>query len=263
MGFNVSWHRCIYYLCGLNNLTINSIFMKRIFLIGLVISIIVPCASAQNKKKKDKEVFQLLTKTDTISYIIGSDIGKNIKTSKIDISQSAFNQGVIMGYEGTDTLFTKEQIDKIMQVFQSEMQAKMEAEKAVKSKDNKEKGIAYRAEYKKKEGVIELADGLQYRIIKEGAGNTPKETDTVSVYYKGTLIDGTVFDATTEGEPVSFPLNNLIKGWTEGIQLMKAGSKYEFVIPSDLGYGDREVGPIPAGSTLVFEVELLSIKPGQ
>ncbi|MHC1708193.1 MAG: FKBP-type peptidyl-prolyl cis-trans isomerase [Bacteroidales bacterium] len=235
--------------------------MKRILSITLVTVFTVSTVFAQGKKKKEE--FQLKTKTDTISYIIGSDIGKNIKTNNISFAQEAFNLGVTMGYNGTDTLLTKEQIEKTMQAFQMEMQAKMESEKTIKSLENKEKGTSYLAENKKKEGVIELPDGLQYRILKEGTGNSPKETDTVTVYYKGTLIDGTVFDATTEGEPVSFPLNNLIKGWTEGIQLMKTGSKYEFVIPSNLGYGDREVGPIPAGSTLVFEVELVGIKPGQ
>lgn len=237
--------------------------MKRSIILTLVVFIAISSGFAQAKKKKSKDEFQLKTKVDTISYIIGSDIGRNIKTNKIDFAQEAFNQGVILGYNGTDTLLKKEEVEKIMKAFQQEMQTKMEAEKTAKSAESKIKGDQYLAENKKKPGVIMLPDGLQYRVIKEGSGANPKETDTVSVYYKGTLVDGTVFDAATEGEPVSFPLNNLIKGWTEGIQLMKVGSKFEFVIPSNLGYGEREVGPIPANSTLIFEVELLAIKPGQ
>ena len=238
--------------------------MKRFLIIALVLLVAVTTDFTKDKKKKEPEKsgFQLKTKADTISYIIGSDIGKNIKTNKIEFSPEAFYLGAKLGYAGTDSLLKKEQVDKIMSAFQAEMQAKMEAEKAEKSKDMKAKCDSYLAENKKKPGVIELPDGLQYRIIKEGSGANPKETDTVSVFYKGTLIDGTVFDE-TKGEPVSFPLNNLIKGWTEGIQLMKVGSKFEFVVPSNLGYGDREVGPIPAGSTLVFEVELLAIKASQ
>lgn len=231
-----------------------------------MLSVILLMAStalfSQKTRKKEKDEFQLKTKADTISYILGSDIGKNIRTSKIDFSENAFNRGVFMGYKDTDTLFKKEEVEKIMKAFQEEMQVKMNAEKDNKTGETKAQGDAFQAENKKKPGVFVLPGGLQYRILKEGEGPSPKETDTVTVFYKGMLIDGTVFDA-TEDQAVSFPLNNLIKGWTEGIQLMKTGSKYEFVIPPSLGYGDREVGPIPAGSTLVFEVELVAIKPGQ
>lgn len=237
--------------------------MKRTLLLSAIFLMAISTVFSQKTKKKEKEELQLKTKADTISYILGSDIGKNIRTSKIDFSEAFFNYGVVMGYKDTDTLFKKEEVEKIMKAFQSEMEAKMNAEKEGKLGETKAKGETYLAENKKKEGVKVLPDGLQFRVIKEGEGNSPKETDTVSVFYKGMLTDGTVFDSALEGEPVSFPLNNLIKGWTEGIQLMKVGSKYEFVVPSNLGYGDREVGPIPAGSTLVFEVELKAIKPSK
>ena len=143
--------------------------------------------------------------------------------------------------------------------FTAKMQEKSEKEMIV----TKEKGKAFLAENKKKEGVIETASGLQYKVVKMGTGPKPHETDKVKVHYHGTLIDGTVFDSSVErGEPIEFPLNGVIKGWTEGVQLMPVGSKFIFYIPSDLAYGDRDAGPtIKGGSTLIFEVELLEINP--
>ena len=126
---------------------------------------------------------------------------------------------------------------------------------------NKQKGAEFLSENKNKEGVVELPSGLQYKIIKEGTGESPKATDKVTVHYHGTLIDGTVFDSSYDrGQPSSFALNQVIKGWTEGLQLMKTGAVYEFYIPSDLAYGDRSMGgSIYPGATLIFKVELISI----
>ncbi|NTW25815.1 MAG: FKBP-type peptidyl-prolyl cis-trans isomerase, partial [Lentimicrobium sp.] len=122
-------------------------------------------------------------------------------------------------------------------------------------------GDAFLADNKTKEGVVALPSGLQYKVIKEGEGENPKPEDVVEVHYTGTLTDGTVFDSSVErGEPIKFPLNGVIPGWTEGVQLMKPGAKYMFYIPSALGYGDKGAGPIPGGSVLIFEVELLSIE---
>ena len=123
-------------------------------------------------------------------------------------------------------------------------------------------GKKFLAENKKKPGVIELPDGLQYQVVKEGTGPMPTADDTVKVHYNGTLIDGTVFDSSIErGEPAEFPVGAVIKGWTEALQMMKVGSKYKLFIPSDLAYGDRSAGPkIEANSTLIFDVELISIK---
>lgn len=205
---------------------------------------------------------KLKNKQDTLSYVLGADIGKSLRMSKIELNENIFIKGLQNSYKQDDQVFTKEEVEKVLQNFQQEMKAKMNEEKNSKTSATKAKGDSFQLANRKQPGVVKLDDGLQYRVITPGTGDSPVVTDTVTVYYKGMLIDGTVFDATNPGEPVSFPLGNLIKGWTEGIQLMKEGSKYEFVIPPDLGYGDREVGPIPAGSTLVFEVELISIKPG-
>ena len=126
-----------------------------------------------------------------------------------------------------------------------------------------EKGEAFLKENAKKEGVKTTASGLQYKVLKEGEGKSPKATDTVKVHYKGTLIDGTEFDSSYKrGEPIEFPLNGVIPGWTEGVQLMKEGAKYQFTIPSKLGYGVRGTpgGPIPSNATLIFEVELIQVK---
>jgi FKBP-type peptidyl-prolyl cis-trans isomerase FkpA len=128
---------------------------------------------------------------------------------------------------------------------------------------NSEKGEAFLAENAKKEGVKTTASGLQYKVLKEGDGKSPQATDTVSVHYRGTLLDGTEFDSSIKrGQPAEFPLNRVIPGWTEGVQLMKVGAKYQFTIPSKLAYGERGTpgGPIPPNSTLIFEVELLAIK---
>ncbi|CAM4147143.1 FKBP-type peptidyl-prolyl cis-trans isomerase [Shewanella aquimarina] len=129
------------------------------------------------------------------------------------------------------------------------------------AKENIAKGEAFLAQNKTQEGVIETASGLQYKVLAEGDGSVhPKASDTVTVHYHGTLIDGTVFDSSVErGEPIAFPLNRVIKGWTEGVQLMVEGEKTRFFIPSSLAYGNRSAGKIPGGSVLVFDVELISI----
>ena len=136
-----------------------------------------------------------------------------------------------------------------------------EAQKAASS-GNEAEGAKFLAENKSKPGVVTLPDGLEYKVLTQGTGPTPKETDTVTVNYRGTLINGTEFDSSYKrGEPASFPVNGVIKGWTEILQLMKTGSKYQVVIPAELAYGDRGAGQdIAPGSTLIFEVELLSIK---
>lgn len=222
-------------------------------------------ASAQKKKKDSKttknETLILKTYNDSISYIIGNDIGKNLKTNDIEVNTDIFTVGVKNGMAGNDSLLTEEETTKMMMQFQQQMMAKKEKKTANESSAEKTKGAAFLAENKNQPGVTETASGLQYKVITEGKGDNPTPEDVVEVHYTGKLLDGTVFDSSVErGETVKFPLNGVIPGWTEGLQLMKPGAKYMLYIPSALAYGDRGTGPIPAGATLIFEVELISVE---
>lgn len=197
---------------------------------------------------------------DKVSYSIGLDIGKTFKTQNMDLSPDTIAAGIRDGLAGKPQM-TDDQIKEAMTQYQKDMEAKETA----KSKQNAAAGEKFLAENKGKPGVKATASGLQYKAITEGKGAQPKETDTVQVNYRGTTLDGTEFDSSYKrNEPATFPLNKVIKGWTEGVQLMKEGAKYEFWIPATLAYGDRQVGPqIPPGSTLHFEVELLKVNPPQ
>jgi FKBP-type peptidyl-prolyl cis-trans isomerase FklB len=156
---------------------------------------------------------------------------------------------------------TTDQVKETMAAFEKDMTEKQK----VAGEKNAAEGTKFLEENKKKEGVKTTANGLQYKSIKEGTGAQPKGNDTVTVNYRGTLINGTEFDSSYKrGQPATFPLNGVIKGWTEGLQLMKAGSKYQLFIPPNLAYGDRAVGPdISANSTLIFDVELIGVKPAE
>lgn len=163
--------------------------------------------------------------------------------------------------DGKESRISQEDMQKIMQEVQTKAMAKQEEEQKKQSEANVAAGQKYLEENKVKEGVTATASGLQYKVITEGKGAKPKATDTVTVNYTGKLIDGTEFDSSAKnGGPVSFPLDGVIAGWTEALQLMPQGSKWEIVIPSDLAYGAGGQGPIPPSSTLIFEVELLEIK---
>ena len=204
----------------------------------------------------------LKTQRDKVSYGIGMEIGNSLKSQSIDIDSDILARGVKDMLSGKEPLMTDQEFRETMTNFKDEMMAKqMERMKEIAEK-NKKEGEAFLDENKKKEGVVTLPSGLQYKVIKEGAGETPKPTDTVTVNYRGTLINGTEFDSSeSHGQPATFKVNGVIPGWTEALQLMKAGSKWQLFIPSALAYGDRgagrEIGP---NSTLVFDVELLSIE---
>lgn len=230
--------------------------MKKI-IISLIGLLLVVSVNAQ----KNKSVV-LSSNLDSISYIIGADICRNLAQGGIDFNPQALLKGLEDAKAGTDSLtISKAKKDAIMGKWQQEKMKKQQAEAAKKSEGPKKEGAAFLAANKKKEGVKETASGLQYKVITEGKGEHPTAMDKVKVHYHGTLIDGTVFDSSVQrGEPISFGLNQVIPGWTEGLQLMTPGSKYIFYIPSNLAYGDREMGKIPAGSTLIFEVELFNIE---
>ncbi|MBO4655549.1 MAG: FKBP-type peptidyl-prolyl cis-trans isomerase [Bacteroidales bacterium] len=193
---------------------------------------------------------------EKISYALGANIGESFKQQNIEVQMDKFFQGFQEGIAGKNQ-FTQAEMEQIFNEFQQMMQKKQSS----MVDEEKSKGAAFLAENKKKEGVVETASGLQYKVVKMGTGAKPSATDKVKVHYHGTLIDGTVFDSSVErGEPITFGLNQVIAGWTEGVQLMPVGSKFIFYIPSNLAYGDRAAGSIKPGSTLIFEVELLDIE---
>jgi len=204
--------------------------------------------------------FPLKDLKDKASYSIGVDIGMNFKKQNMDLNADALAAGAKDALNGKPQVNPNE-IREIMTQWQTEFGEKQK----VMATKNQADGEKYLVENKKKEGVKTTASGLQYKSLKEGAGPQPKASDTVTVNYRGTLIDGTEFDSSYKrGEPATFPLNGVIKGWTEGLQLMKKGSKFQFVIPPSLAYGERAVGAdIGPNSTLVFDVELLDVKPAE
>ena len=201
---------------------------------------------------------QLKDQKDKVSYSIGMQIGFNLGRQKVDVNPDVLAAGIKDAIAGKPQL-TSDQVKDIMAQFEKEMEQK---QKEVGEK-NKTEGAKYLEDNKKKPGVKTTASGLQYKVIKEGSGAQPKATDMVTVNYRGTLIDGTEFDSSFKrGQPATFPVNGVIKGWTEALQLMRQGSKYQLFIPSNLAYGERAMGAdIGPNSTLIFEVELQEVKP--
>jgi FKBP-type peptidyl-prolyl cis-trans isomerase len=198
---------------------------------------------------------------DRASYTIGLNLGKSLKTNDIQANIDLIIRGLRDGLGGGQALLTDEEMQTTMQTLQQQVTAQQEAKRKALGEKNKAEGEAFLAKNKEKPGVKTTASGLQYEVISEGTGPMPKATDSVTVNYKGTLMDGTVFDSSYDRkEPVTFVLNQVIPGWTEGVQLMKVGSKYKFYIPAAMGYGERGAGnTIGPNTPLVFEVELLSI----
>jgi FKBP-type peptidyl-prolyl cis-trans isomerase FklB len=200
----------------------------------------------------------LKNQKDKMSYIIGMDIGNNLKKQSIDIDPAFLARGIKDALAGGKPLLTEKEMQETMAVFQKEMMAKQQ-EVATK---NKKEGEAFLVENKKKQGVKTLPSGLQYKVIKEGTGKKPKLGDTVTAHYWGTLIDGTEFDSSYKrGQPANFPVSGVIPGWTEALQLMGEGAKWQLFIPSNLAYGERGAGAgIGPNATLIFEIELISVQ---
>lgn len=205
---------------------------------------------------------KLTNDKEKVSYIVGEDIGRSFVNEGYDLDLDIMLDAIRAAAMGkSEQLLTEDEKNEVMMRWQKEMQAKKQAQMAELAKDAKKDGAAFLAQNRNNPGVFETPSGLQYTVIRGAEGRKPKATDTVHVHYHGTLLNGSVFDSSVQrGEPISFPLNQVIAGWTEGLQLMSIGSKYKFFIPSELAYGDQAVGSIPPGSTLVFEVELLDIK---
>ena len=212
---------------------------------------------AETEIVEEKALFNNLM--DSVSYIIGHEVGDNLKMISCDMNVEILSIAIREVFENKESMFSTELSDSLMSVFQKYLVDLDNQSNRGEIDMNKEAGKKFLAENRLREEVTELPSGLQYEVLIEGEGEKPTAKDEVTVHYKGMLLDGTVFDSSYErNETISFGLGNVIKGWTEGLQLMNPGSKYVFYIPPELGYGDRPVGPIPAGSTLIFEVELFS-----
>ena len=205
----------------------------------------------------------LPTKKDQVSYAIGMNVGKGLHRESIDVDPNMILQGLKDSMAGGKMLMTDEQAQQTLTQLQSEVREQQEAKRKTEAVDNQKTGEAFLAANKAKPGVIALPSGLQYKVIKEGTGAKPTINDVVTCNYRGTLINGTEFDSSYKrGEPATFPVRGVIKGWTEALQLMPVGSKFELYLPPDLAYGERGAGAdIGPNETLIFEVELMSIKP--
>lgn len=238
--------------------------MHRKFLGLLFIFVLAAPLIAQQPGGAGTDIKQADLKTK-VSYIIGSNIGRQMKQDGLDLDVNTLMRGLNDGMLDAKSPFTEQEVTQIMTQFQQIMQ-QQQAQKANAVGDkNKQEGAAFLAQNKAAEGVKVLPSGLQYKVLKAGTGATPKATDQVTTHYRGTLINGTVFDSSYDrGQPATFPVNGVIKGWTEALQLMKVGDKWQLFVPSELAYGERGAGAdIGPSAVLIFEVELLGIGGGR
>ena len=231
--------------------------MKIIKFLGVVLaaSILSSCGGQSVSKR------ELKTELDSVSYAIGMDVARNVKTNVSEIDSELFIQGYMNFLDSTNILIKEENCQQVLSAYFQKKQAEKMKEKQAEGEKNKVANEKFLEDNKSKDGVKVTESGLQYLVMKEGTGEKPTAESKVKVHYHGTLIDGTVFDSSVDrGEPAEFGVNQVIKGWTEGLQLMSVGSKYKFFIPQDLAYGARQTGDkINPYSTLVFEVELLEV----
>jgi len=232
----------------------------KLMVLSLAVMGLAACNQA-SEKVMDKEV-SLDTDAQKFSYAMGMDVGKSLQNLGEDVDAAAFSAAVADVLSGTTPKLEEEVAANIKQTFFRKKQEAQMQERQAAALDNKAKGEAFLTENAKKDGIKVTGSGLQYEVITMGDGAKPKVENTVKVHYKGTTIDGVEFDSSySRGQPISFPLNGVIKGWTEGVALMPVGSKFRFFIPSELAYGERGAGAkIGPNSTLIFEVELLAIE---
>jgi len=205
----------------------------------------------------------LKTPKDKNSYAMGMNIGTGLRKQSIDIDPAILARGLKDSFTNGKTLLTEEEERAVLTQLQSEVRKKQQELAQVAGEANKKQGVAFLEANKTKEGVVTLPSGLQYKVLQEGTGPKPAATDMVVCNYRGTLVDNTEFDSSYKrGQPATFPVTGVIKGWTEALQLMPVGSKWQLVVPPELGYGERGApgGQIGPNATLIFEVELLSIQ---
>jgi FKBP-type peptidyl-prolyl cis-trans isomerase FklB len=213
-----------------------------------------------NSQAKNPHAAALKTDMDKVSYIIGTQIARNFKAQDIEVNLDALMWGLQDGIGGKELALSQAEIQKVYSAFQQRMMAKLMAKRTKEAAENLAKGKTFLEQNKKKEGVKVLPSGLQYKVLKEGTGKTPTLNDRVKAHYRGTLIDGTEFDSSYKrNQPAEFAVKGVIKGWTEALQLMKEGAKWELYIPPNLAYGERGRPGIPPNSVLIFQVELLQI----
>ena len=226
-------------------------------LLSMVLGIVLLVSQANAEEKK-----ALQTTKEKQGYSIGVDMGNRLKSNALDIDTDSLAQGLKDALSGGKLLLTEQEMKETLAGLQKELMEKQAERTKQIAEKNKKEGEAFLAANKTKEGVKTLPSGLQYKVIKEGTGKTPKAEDTVVTNYRGTLTDGTEFDSSYKrGQPATFPVKGVIPGWTEALQLMKEGSKWELFIPSNLAYGERGAGNvIGPNATLIFEIELISVK---
>jgi FKBP-type peptidyl-prolyl cis-trans isomerase FklB len=220
-----------------------------------IVLLAIGCTAADKTPK-------LETLMDKVSYSIGLNIGKDFKSQNIEVTPELLARGIKDAISDTKPLLTDEEIQEAIASFQQERMAEAEEMAKAAGEKNRQEGESFLLENAKKEGVVTLPSGLQYKVIEEGTGKSPEPGDQVTVHYRGTLVDGTEFDSSYErGEPVTFPVGGVIPGWTEALQLMKEGAKWQLFIPPSLAYGEKGAGQvIGPNSTLIFDVELISVQ---
>ena len=226
----------------------------RLLLTGVMLALLTGSACAEPKELKSEK--------ERLSYSMGVATGMQMKRQAVEVDADVFAKGLKDAVSGGTLMMTEQQVQETLMKFQQDMAAKQAEKTKQQAEKNKKEGETFLAENKKKEGVKTLPSGLQYKVITEGTGKMPKETDTVTTHYRGTLIDGTEFDSSHKrGQPATFAVKGVIKGWTEALQLMKEGSKWQLFIPSELAYGERGAGQtIGPYATLIFDIELISIQ---
>ena len=241
--------------------------MRKTIKLSLIAASVLALTACNQEAKKEQADVKLDTVAQQQAYGIGASVGNFLNKDLADKKEIGIelDQALLMrGFEDAlagNAKIDEEKIREVLTALDESVRTKQEEKAKVESEKSKVEGEKYLTDNAKKEGVMVTESGLQYEVMSEGEGAKPVATDVVKVHYKGTLLDGTEFDSSySRNEPTTFPLNRVIPGWTEGLQLMPVGSKYKFTIPSDLAYGDRDLGKIPANSTLIFEVELLEIQ---
>ena len=240
--------------------------MKKVFRVSALAAVFMLAAGCKDNTPTTPEV-QLNTDEQKAAYAIGASVGnfanqtlKQQDELGVVLNRELVKRGLLDALDNNVKL-TEEEVTTALRAHEERMNKIVKEKSEAKLSETKKSGDAFLAENAKKEGVKVTESGLQYEIVKEGEGTQPTADDTVTVHYTGTLTDGTKFDSSKDrGQPATFPLANVIKGWTEGVALMKEGATYKLYIPAELGYGDQEVGNIPAGSVLLFDVELISVE---